>query len=147
MTTRARVDILLVEDNQDHAQFILAALREDNGVGVHWVKDGDEALDFLRARLAVSGAAEAVGPLVVLLDIHLPKTNGHQVLGAMRGDEALRAIPVVMLTSSDRKNEIAPAYHAGANGYVTKPLKLGDFVEKIKTIKRYWTFASEIAAA
>ena len=147
MTTRGDVDILLVEDNQDHAHFILAALKEENGVVTYWAKNGEEALELLRQRRDGGERTAAPRPLVVLLDIHLPKASGHEILRQIRADVAFQVVPVVMLTSSDRKDEIAAAYTAGANGYVTKPLKLGDFVEKIKALKRYWTFASEIVAA
>ena len=146
MKPRGPVDILLVEDNPDHARFILRALTEDTGVQTFLVKDGDAALEFLR-RFAEERDTVSARPLVVLLDIHLPRINGHDVLRQIRLDEALQAIPVVMLTTSDRKEEIAAAYRAGANGYVTKPLKLGEFVEKLTSLVRYWTFTSEIPAA
>jgi CheY-like chemotaxis protein len=143
MDASADVELVLVEDNHDHARFILSELREDDGAETSWAKDGEEALALLRERRS----ADPARPLVVLLDIHLPKVNGHDVLREIRADEALWSIPVVMLTTSDRKDEIAAAYRAGANGYVTKPLKLGEFVEKLQNLKRYWTFTSEIPAA
>ena len=145
MRTADDLEILLVEDNHDHAHFILMALKEDNGVLMHWAKDGEEALDLLRRRSEHSEAAAR--PLVVLLDIHLPKLTGLDVLRQIRCDAVLHSIPVVMLTTSDRREEIAAAYRAGANGYVTKPMKLGEFVAKLKSLKQYWTFTSEIPAA
>jgi two-component system response regulator len=147
MSGPGKVDILLVEDNDDHGRFILTALKEDNGIETYWMKDGKEALDFLRARHEQSLVEGTSRPLVVLLDIHLPKVGGLDVLRAIRRDEALQMLPVVMLTTSARKEEIAAAYRAGANGYVTKPVKFGEFVDKIKSLKHYWTFTSEVPAA
>jgi CheY-like chemotaxis protein len=144
------VDILLVEDDQDHAALILRALKEDSRVETHWAKNGEEGLHFLwerQERYARQQPSAAPRPLIVLLDIHLPKVNGHDVLRQIRREDGLRSIPVVMLTTSDRRDEIDAAYRAGANGYVTKSLMLGDFVEKLQSLKHYWTSTSEIPAA
>lgn len=110
MTTRGKLDILLVEDNSDHARFVLRALQENTGVRTSRVKEGEAALDFLRRYVEERHTAPA-RPLVV------------------------------------RKEAIAAACRAGANGYVTKPLKLGEFVEKRTSLVRHWTFTSEIPAA
>jgi two-component system response regulator len=147
MTTSDGVDVLLVEDNHDHARFILRALQEDGGMETHWATDGQAALEFLRARYADNREAGTARPLVILLDIHLPKISGLDVLRQIRGEEAFPAIPVVMLTTSDQREGISAAYRAGANSYVTKPVKFGDFVQKMESLKRYWTFTSEIPAA
>lgn len=141
------VDILLVEDNADHATFILRALKEGDRTHTYWVKDGEEALEFLWQRNEPREAEAPARPLVVFLDIHLPKLDGHGVLRQMRREDGLQSIPVVMLTTSDRKEEIEAAYNAGANGYVTKPFKLGDFVTKLESLKQYWTSTSEVPAA
>jgi two-component system response regulator len=132
------VDILLVEDNADHAEFTLKALQGEKTVRTHWVKDGQEALDFLHHRPR---------PSLIFLDIHLPKIDGNEVLRRIKADTGLRSIPVVMLTTSDREEEMTAAYRAGANSYVTKPAALGQFAERVKTLKDYWACTSELPAA
>jgi two-component system response regulator len=132
------VDILLVEDNADHAEFTLKALGGSKTVRTHWVKDGQEALDFLNDRPR---------PSVIFLDIHLPKIDGNEVLRRIKADTELRSIPVVMLTTSDREEEMTAAYHAGANSYVTKPVALGQFAERVGTLKDYWARTSQLPAA
>ena len=134
-----RVDILLVEDNPDHADFTLRALKQDTGVRAHWVKDGEEALDFLQR--------SAPRPALILLDIHLPKLNGHGVLRHVKSDDAFRSIPVVMLTTSEHPDEMDAAYDGGANSFVTKSVQPGAFVEQVKTLKEYWTRTCELPAA
>ena len=139
MTPLGSLDILLVEDNQDHADFILNTLKDKDGTRTYWVKNGEEALQFLWQRRDTRA-------LVVLLDLHLPKVDGHDVLRQIRREDSLRSIPVVVLTTSDRQEEIDAAYRAGANGYVTKPLTLQEFVDKLHSLKQYWAFTSEIPA-
>jgi len=136
------VSILLVEDNQDHAELTLKALA--NGNSVFWVKDGEEALDFLQRRRRFTDPAAAPRPGLILLDIHLPKVDGHEVLRQIKSDEALRSIPVVMLTTSDRDEEVAATYGAGANSFVTKPVRFADFVERIKAVKLYWVLTNRL---
>ena len=139
------VSILLVEDNQDHAELTLKALR--HGTTTHeifWVKDGQEALDFLQQRGRWSDASTAPRPGLVLLDVNLPKVSGHEVLARIKSDDGLRAIPVVMLTTSDRDEEVASSYKNGVNSFVTKPVKFSDFVERIKSVKGYWVLTNRL---
>jgi two-component system, response regulator len=137
------VDILLVEDNPDHAQFALKALAEHNAVGrTIWVKDGQEALDYLHRRNKWADASLSPRPGLILLDIKLPKVSGHEVLRDVKSSVALRSIPVIMLTTSDQRDEILATYRAGANSYVTKPVQLGQYVAQIKALKDYWTLTS-----
>lgn len=132
------VSILLVEDNQDHAELTLKALQNGDGNRVFWVKDGEEALEYLQRRNRFAEAAAAPRPGLILLDINLPKVSGHEVLRRIKADDTLRSIPVVMLTTSDRDEEVAATYRAGVNSFVTKPVKFSDFLERIKTVKGYW---------
>jgi len=132
------VSILLVEDNQDHAELTLKALQNGNSNRVFWVKDGEEALDYLQRKNRWAEATAAPRPGLILLDINLPKVSGHEVLRRIKADEMLRSIPVVMLTTSDRDEEVAATYRAGVNSFVTKPVKFSDFLERIKTVKGYW---------
>jgi CheY-like chemotaxis protein len=148
MSSAHGVDILLVEDNPDHAEFTMKALTSNHpGHRTHWVKDGEEALDFLHRRGPWAAPEAAPRPGLILLDINLPKMNGHAVLRHVKADETLRSIPVIMLTTSDRLDEVTASYHAGANSFVTKPMRFADFLERIKEMKHYWTLTSLLPTA
>lgn len=134
------LEILLVEDNADHAEFTLKVLAEsDANSRTYWVKDGEEALDFLHHR---HQWADAPRPGLILLDINLPKVDGTQVLQHLKGDETFRSIPIVMLTTSDRSDEIIASYQAGANSFVTKPVTFKLFGDRIASLKYYWTLTN-----
>ncbi len=135
MSAAGPMDILLVEDNPDHAELTRRALNKDGGHNVTWVKDGQEALDFLRREGAW---ASAPTPAVILLDIGLPKVAGHDVLRAIKGNEKVRHIPVIMLTTSGDPDDVARCYNLGANSYVVKALDFGDFIARVKAIGDYW---------
>jgi two-component system, response regulator len=136
-------NILLVEDNADHAELTLRALKNGNMLNdVSWVKDGEEALDFLYQRGRYADLARAPRPDLILLDIKLPKVDGHEVLRTIKNDEKLRAIPVVMLTTSGETNDVSESYHAGVNSFVTKPVSFREFVETIKAVKLYWVLTN-----
>ncbi len=137
--TERGVSILLVEDNQDHAELTLKALKNGNtGNNIFWVKDGEEAMEFLQRTNRWAKDGDAPRPGLILLDINLPKLSGHEVLKRIKADDSLRAIPVVMLTTSDRDEEVAASYKSGVNSFVTKPVKFSDFLERIKNVKGYW---------
>lgn len=130
------MEILLVEDNPDHAELTRRVL-EDGHIAnqVHWVKDGQEAIDYLFRK----GVYASVNhPGLVLLDINLPKVSGLDVLKTIKDDKDLRLIPVIMLTTSDRDEEVIKSYSSGANSFITKPVKFNEFSEKVKALKLYW---------
>jgi CheY-like chemotaxis protein len=136
--------VLLVEDNPDHAVFALKALRNDAPTAkVVWAKDGEEALAFL----GHGPQAAQPAPQLILLDIHLPKVDGREVLRRVKGDERLRSIPVIMLTTSDRPEDLEESYSADANSYVAKPDSGGDFVQHVKSLKEYWLVTNTMPAA
>jgi CheY-like chemotaxis protein len=128
--------ILLVEDNPDHAELTRRAL-EDRKLAnsVVWVRDGQEALDYLFQRGSYAGASH---PGLILLDIRLPKLSGIEVLKAIKEHEHLRVIPVIMLTTSDRDEEALRCYSYGANSFITKPVQFDEFFEKVTSLKFYW---------
>jgi len=138
------VDILLVEDNPDHVELILRALRENNLLNqVHVVTNGEEALDFLYQR---GKYANAPRPGLILLDIKLPRVDGIEVLRRIKADPELRSIPTVMLTTSAGEQEIVESYSCGANSYIVKPLDFDQFVKAIKTLKLYWLVVNRFVA-
>lgn len=148
MDTHRGAAILLVEDNPDHAQLTLRALRDGNMLNeVLWVKDGQEALDYLGRQGTYADALKAPRPGLILLDIMLPKLDGHEVLRRIKGDPELRSIPVVMLTTSAREDEVAEAYRCGANSFVSKPVRFGEFVERVKSVKLYWMLTNVLPEA
>ncbi|MBI4611309.1 MAG: response regulator [Candidatus Rokubacteria bacterium] len=139
MDRHRSITILLVEDNPDHAELTLRALQSGNLANeVFWVKDGEEALDFLNQRGRYGDGVRAPRPGLILLDIKLPKVDGTEVLRQIKRDERLRTIPVVMLTTSAREDEVNESYRAGANSFVTKPVRFAEFAEKVATVKLYW---------
>lgn len=139
------VTILLVEDNPDHAELTRRALASGRMINtIMWVKDGQEALDFLFRRGTYSDPAAAPRPGLILLDIRLPKVDGLKVLREIKDDPELQRIPVVMLTTSAREDEVSECYRAGANSFVTKPVQFPDFVQKIQAIKLYWMLTSHL---
>ena len=148
MDRNQEMNILLVEDNPDHAELTMRALESGNLLNqVAWVKDGEEAVDFLFRRGRYADPAASPRPGLILLDMKLPKLDGHEVLRRIKADESLRSIPVVMLTTSDRQDEIAESYRAGANSFVTKPVRFSDFVERVRTVKLYWVLTNRLPEA
>ena len=139
------VDILLVEDNEDHVELTLRVLKNNNLINdIYVVKDGQGALDFVYHQGKYEDTEEYPRPGLILLDIHLPKVNGLKVLEALKKDPALKSIPVIMLTTSSRDEEIARSYAGGANSYVTKPVDFEEFAKKIKDIRLYWTIVNSL---
>ncbi len=130
------IEILLIEDNPADVKLTLVALQKNmlaNKVEV--VTDGEEALAFLRKQ---GKYAQAKRPDLILLDLNLPKKNGDEVLVAIKGDEQLKCIPVVILTSSDDERDIFKTYNHHANCYVTKPVDLQGFMEIVRSIENFW---------
>ncbi len=138
MATRP-IRFLLVEDDDDHAELIQLAL-EDHQVSnaVDRVEDGAQALEYLRN-------ADSGQPLVVLLDLKLPRVGGHEVLASMKADPALRNIPVVVLTTSQAEADKARAYELHANSYLVKPVNFSKFQQMAHDLKLYWSIWNEPA--
>jgi two-component system, response regulator len=131
--------ILLVEDNPDDAELTMLALKQNNvSNAVKWVKDGAEALDYLLQRGDYAGRSDDPPPLLVLLDLNLPKIDGLEVLRQMRADPRVRLTPVVILTSSSEERDIAQGYGLGANSYIRKPVDFAQFHEATRQLALYW---------
>lgn len=130
--------ILLVEDSANDVALTLAALEEVRlADDVVVARDGQEALDFLLREGAYTNGP-AGRPAVVLLDLKLPKVDGLEVLARIKGDQALRSLPVVMLTSSREPVDVARTYELGVNAYVVKPVSFDEFVESLKRLGVFW---------
>lgn len=141
------VDILLVEDNPDHAILTRRVLEENMVINkVYIVEDGEEALDFMYRRGKYADRKNLPNPGLILLDVKLPKLNGFEVLKTLKSDPEFRKIPVVMLTTSSRDEEVARGYAEGANSYVSKPVRFDEFTEKVKGIGIYWGMVNSMSA-
>jgi two-component system, response regulator len=135
--------ILLVEDSLADAEMTMDALREARLANtiVH-VEDGVEALEYLQRTGAFSGREEG-NPAVVLLDIKMPRMDGIEVLRAIRADEHLRRIPVVILSSSREERDLAASWDLGVNAYVVKPVDADQFFRAVKTLGQFWAVMNE----
>lgn len=140
-------NIILVEDNPNDAEMALRALRRTIGsAGIRWLKDGAEALDYLLPdEAANAGRAQTMMPKLILLDLKLPRVDGHEVLEKIKQDPRTKSVPVVVLTSSREERDIERCYAAGANSYVVKPMSFDSFVETIAELGRYWTSLNQVA--
>lgn len=135
--------ILLAEDNEKDVELTLAALDEYNLANeVVVVNDGSEALDYLHQRGKFQARA-AGNPVVLLLDLKMPKVDGLEVLKAVKADERLRMMPVVMLTSSREETDLVRSYKLGANAYVVKPVNFADFVKAVRDLGGFWAVINE----
>jgi two-component system response regulator len=136
--------ILLVEDNRDDEELTLRAIKRNNiGNEVVVARDGAEALDYLSGTGAYAGRDTSVLPSVVLLDLHLPKMNGLEVLQRLRANEATRFLPVVILTSSKAEQDMLDGYRFGCNSYVRKPIDFIEFAEAIRSLGLFWVILNE----
>ena len=134
------VIILLVEDNPDDAALTLRAL-EKNDITNDMVRvagNGVEALDYLFGTGEHAGRDTATQPQLILLDLKMPKMDGIEVLRRLRQDDRTRLLPVVVLTSSDEKEDIVKIYNLGANSYIRKPVDFDEFTEAVRQLGVYW---------
>ncbi len=135
--------ILLAEDDPRDIELTMEAMSAHNLANeVHVVNDGEAALDYLYRRGDYANRADG-SPVVVLLDIKMPKLDGLEVLRKIKGDPALRTLPVVMLTSSVMETDLVRSYELGANAYVVKPLKFHDFVDAVGRLGVFWAVLNE----
>ena len=132
-------EILLVEDNPDDVEITLRAFRKVHvDSRVHVVRDGQEALDLLFRKGEHSDRAEVARPDLILLDLNLPKVTGPEVLEKIRASDELSTMPVIVLTVSEREEDIQRSYELGANTYITKPVDFAKFVHATEILGEYW---------
>jgi CheY-like chemotaxis protein len=135
--------ILLVEDSINDVELILNSLADNHlGNEVVVVRDGEEALDYLYRRGMYRLRREG-NPVVVLLDLKLPKVDGIEVLAQLKADPILRLVPVVVLTSSREEQDLSRCYELGTNAYVVKPIDFHEFVDVIKGLGLFWAIINE----
>ena len=131
--------ILLVEDNEAHAELVIRGMRDQQVANtIHHVSDGEKALDYLFGRGAYTDPVQNPRPNLVLLDLRLPRIDGLEVLRIVKTTPHLLSIPIVVLTSSDAENDIAKSFEYHANSYVVKPLDFKTFTKLMKDLGFYW---------
>lgn len=136
--------ILLVEDNPDDVKLTLRAFAKSNFANkVVIARDGVEALDYLFGTGAYAGRDVSDRPAVVLLDLKLPKLDGHEVLRRMRADDRTKRVPVVVLTGSKEEQDVVSSYDRGANSYIRKPVIFDQFIEVVRQLGLYWLLLNE----
>ena len=138
MENAGQIDILLIEDDPLDAEMTIRTLQHNIVNTLHWVKDGQEALDFLFCEGSYENRKGIEPPKLILLDIKLPKVNGIEVLHRIKADEHLRRIQIVIMTSSSEQPDIAEAFRLAVNSYVVKPIDYASFAKTIARIGLYW---------
>jgi len=135
--------ILLAEDSDRDIELTLAALEEDNLANrIDVARDGEEALDYLRCQGMFEGRATG-DPVVVLLDLKMPKVDGLEVLREIRADPRLERVPVVVLTSSREESDVVESYELGTNAFVAKPVDSVQFAAAIRDLGLFWAVLNE----
>jgi CheY-like chemotaxis protein len=139
---RQALEVLLVEDSSTDAELCIRTLRK-RGVAnnIRWLKDGAEALEFLFGPEADKQAEPL--PRLILLDLHLPKVSGLEVLARIKSNERTRSVPVVVLTSSKEDRDLTESYGLGVNSYVAKPVAFDAFVEIVSQTGLYWLVVNQ----
>lgn len=140
------VEVLLVEDNLADAELTIRALKKNNVLNniVH-VKDGAEALEFIFCIGRYADRNFEIKPRVILLDLHMPKINGIDVLRRIKEDQQTKTIPVVVLTSSNEGPDVQTCYQLGANGFIVKPVGFENFFKAAAELGLYWTLLNTSA--
>lgn len=144
MSDFENVEILLVEDNPNDAEMTMRALRKGNFSNkLFWVKDGVEALDFIRGTGPYAARDQSQPLKLVLLDLKMPRLDGIDVLRELKASAATKSIPIVVMTSSNQDRDITQTYTLGANGFVTKPVQFDAFSKVVVQIGMYWLLANQ----
>jgi CheY-like chemotaxis protein len=135
--------ILLAEDNANDVELTLAALKTNHVLNAVTVtRDGAETLDYLWRRNAYANR-DGGNPVLMLLDLKMPKVDGLEVLRQVKSNDQLKSIPIVVLTSSREEQDVVASYDSGVNAYVVKPVDFHDFVEAVKLLGGFWAVVNE----
>ena len=133
------IDILIAEDDPTDAESMILAFKKINlAEKVHWVKDGEETLDFLYCRKEYATRDPSLRPKLMLLDLRMPKVDGFEVLRTLKADESMRSIPIVVMTVSNQERDVIECYRLGMNSFVIKPADFAFFTETIMKLSSYW---------
>jgi len=131
--------ILLAEDDEDDRVLVQSAFEESRSGGeLHFVEDGEDLLDYLRRRGKYAALVGSPLPRLVLLDLNMPRKDGREALREIKADPALRAIPVVVLTTSRREEDVCHSYDLGVNSFIVKPMSFDSLVEVVTVLRKYW---------
>ena len=142
------IEILLVEDNEYDVELTLRALHEERLANtIHVARDGEEALKFLAACEAEADSGKGLMPKLILLDLKLPKVDGHEVLRRTKSSPATKMIPVVILTSSKQDEDMLKSYLTGVNSYIQKPVNFEQFRKIVKDLGLYWLVVNQLPSA
>jgi len=143
--TTGMVEVLLVEDTPEDAELTMRTLKKHSlANNLMWVKDGAEAIDFLFGTGTHAGRSTSNIPRVILLDLHLPKLDGLEVLRRLKADPATRQIPVVVLTSSTEESDMRECYALGVNSFVSKPVEFDAFMKVVGKLGFYWLLVNKL---
>jgi two-component system, response regulator len=136
MNGEHKIEILLVEDNTYDAELTIEALKERKLINhIHHAKDGAAALEYL---FETDGSLKKETPVLILLDLKLPKVSGLEVLHRVKSHDRAKSIPVVVLTSSNQDSDIEECYRLGANSFITKPVEFEKFSKAVEDLGYYW---------
>ncbi|MBU2018724.1 MAG: response regulator [Bacteroidetes bacterium] len=133
------IDILLVEDRIEDAELAMMGLKKHNLINsIVWVKDGEEALEYLLGTGRFDGRDSSIRPKLVLLDLKMPKVDGIEVLKTIRSTEKLKHIPVIVMTTSQEDKDLMNAYNLNVNAYILKPVDFTSFVDAMQAMGLFW---------
>ncbi len=133
------ITLLLADDDPDDRLLVEEALEEsDSAIELRYVEDGEELVNYLLRQGRFVDPSSSPHPALILLDLKMPRKDGHQALREIKGNPELKRIPVVVLTTSRAEEDVARAYDSGANSFVVKPTDFQTLVEVMKTLKGYW---------
>lgn len=139
------IAILVAEDNKFDRMILQQAFTELGlNVGLYFVDNGEDVLDYLYQRNAFASPASPPRPALVLMDLNMPRMNGHEATRAIRQDNALRLLPVIVLSTSSSPAQVAQAYASGANAFMTKPGPYDDYLDLIRKFGTFWLTAAKL---
>lgn len=140
-----QVPVLLIEDDEDDICLVERAFKKGRILNkLYVVRDGDEALEFLRHTGRYASGADAPRPGIILLDLNMPRMDGRELLKIIKSDESLRRIPVIVLTTSKAERDVLESYNHGANSFITKPVEFDKFLDAVITLGKYWLNIVEV---
>lgn len=145
---KTQVPILIADDDLDDCLLMREALRESRLLNeVHFVQNGEELLQYLHHEGPYTDQDRFPRPGLILLDLNMPRMDGREALRALKSDDSLRQIPVVILTTSESEEDIVRTYNLGVNSFITKPVEFHDLVNTLKEIGHYWFELVELPAS